>query len=109
MAAASQAPVLTAAELQHAEELDEKLPDEKLEATLSSTSSSSSDADEDAVNLAKSKHRKPGSARRFNPLRWQKVPPVPKERIVSREYGANFFSVVSFQWMAPLMHVSPHI
>ncbi|KAL4994641.1 P-loop containing nucleoside triphosphate hydrolase protein [Aspergillus recurvatus] len=41
----------------------------------------------------------------LNPLRWQKVPPVPEKRTVSREYGANFLSIASFQWMAPLMKV----
>ncbi|KAJ5163314.1 ABC transporter integral membrane type 1 [Penicillium coprophilum] len=43
--------------------------------------------------------------RKLNPLRWQKIPPVPTERSVSREHGASFFSVISFQWMAPLMKV----
>ncbi|KAF6841727.1 ABC transporter family protein [Colletotrichum plurivorum] len=38
-----------------------------------------------------------------NPLRWGGVPPVPEERIVSREYKAGFFSQLTFQWMAPLM------
>jgi hypothetical protein len=41
-----------------------------------------------------------------NPLKWGKVPPVPKERIVSREYNAGFFSRLIFQWMAPVMSVS---
>lgn len=43
--------------------------------------------------------------RRLNPLRWQKLPPVPEERTPSPEYGASFFSTVSFQWMSPLMQV----
>ncbi|KAG5951342.1 hypothetical protein E4U53_003303 [Claviceps sorghi] len=41
--------------------------------------------------------------RQKNPLRWGRVPPVPKERIVSREYTAGFFSKLTFQWMNPLM------
>ncbi|KJK74072.1 Oligomycin resistance ATP-dependent permease YOR1 [Metarhizium anisopliae BRIP 53293] len=41
--------------------------------------------------------------RQVNPLRWGGVPPVPKERIVSREYTAGFFSKLTFQWMTPLM------
>ncbi|KAI1462199.1 ATP-binding cassette transporter protein YOR1-like protein [Annulohypoxylon moriforme] len=41
----------------------------------------------------------------FNPLLWGSIPPVPKEREVSREYGAGFFSKLTFQWMAPLMSV----
>ncbi|KAL3470334.1 P-loop containing nucleoside triphosphate hydrolase protein [Aspergillus californicus] len=46
-----------------------------------------------------------GIAKYLNPLRLQKVPPVPKERSVSREHGASFFSLVYFQWMSPLMKV----
>jgi ATP-binding cassette, subfamily C (CFTR/MRP), member 1 len=41
-----------------------------------------------------------------NPLRWGAVPPVPEERQKSREHGASFWSVLTFQWMAPLMNVS---
>ena len=42
---------------------------------------------------------------RLNPLKRSRLPPVPKERIVSREYGASFLSLLTFQWMAPLMSV----
>lgn len=42
---------------------------------------------------------------RRNPLRWGTPPPVPKEAAVSPEYGAGFFSVLTFQWIAPLMTV----
>jgi hypothetical protein len=44
--------------------------------------------------------------RNYNPLRWGKIPPVPKTRQVCREYNAPFLSLVYFQWMAPLMSVS---
>jgi ATP-binding cassette subfamily C (CFTR/MRP) protein 1 len=47
--------------------------------------------------------------RNLNPLRWGHAPPVPKERMVSREYNANFISKVTFQWMGPLMSVSRFI
>ena len=43
--------------------------------------------------------------KRLNPLKGSKKPPVPKERIVSREYGASFLSLLTFQWMAPIMRV----
>ncbi len=43
--------------------------------------------------------------KRLNPLKSSRKPPVPKERSVSREYGASFFSLLTFQWMAPLMRV----
>ncbi|KIW17671.1 hypothetical protein PV08_04866 [Exophiala spinifera] len=39
---------------------------------------------------------------RINPLRG-KPPPVPEERTVSREYTASFLSLLTFQWMNPLM------
>jgi hypothetical protein len=38
-----------------------------------------------------------------NPLRWGKIPPVPKEKTVSPEHKAGFFSRLVFHWMAPLM------
>jgi len=45
---------------------------------------------------------------KLNPLKWGGIPPVPEQRTVSREYNAPFLSLVYFQWMAPLMSVSPH-
>ncbi len=41
-----------------------------------------------------------------NPLRWGKIPPVPKERGASSEHKAGFFSLLIFEWMSPLMRVS---
>lgn len=43
---------------------------------------------------------------RANPLKKSNKPPVPTQRDVSREHGAGFFSLLTFQWMAPLMSVS---
>lgn len=40
---------------------------------------------------------------RLNPLRLQKIPPVPTERSTTPEYGASFLSVITFEWMSPLM------
>ena len=42
--------------------------------------------------------------KRLNPLKRSTKPPVPKERRISREYGAPFLSLLTFQWMAPLMN-----
>ncbi len=42
----------------------------------------------------------------LNPLRWGALSPPPQERAISREYGAGFLSMMTFQWMAPLMSVS---
>ena len=44
-------------------------------------------------------------SKRLNPLK-RNPPPVPKERQQSREYTANFFSKLTFQWISPLMSVS---
>lgn len=43
---------------------------------------------------------------KINPLRLRSIPPVPTERQVSKEYGAGFFSIVTFQWMSSMMTVS---
>ncbi|GMG23351.1 unnamed protein product [Aspergillus oryzae] len=43
---------------------------------------------------------------KLNPLRSSKTPPVPQERQVSREYGANLASLITFQWVNPIVKVS---
>ena len=43
--------------------------------------------------------------KRLNPLKSSVKPPVPKERIVSKEYGASIFSLLTFQWMSSMMSV----
>ncbi|KAI4736070.1 ABC multidrug transporter-like protein [Aureobasidium sp. EXF-12298] len=42
---------------------------------------------------------------KINPLKRKIKPPVPTEQGESREYKANFFSHLTFQWMAPIMTV----
>ncbi|KAL8909151.1 MAG: hypothetical protein Q9171_005156 [Xanthocarpia ochracea] len=42
--------------------------------------------------------------KRLNPLKKRIPPPIPKERIVSREHNAGLLSKLTWQWMAPLMH-----
>lgn len=44
--------------------------------------------------------------KKANPLKWGKKPPVPKNREVCPEYHAGWFSMLTFQWMNPLMTVS---
>ena len=39
----------------------------------------------------------------LNPLKWGTIPPVPKERHDSPEYQAGFLSILTFQWMSPIM------
>lgn len=42
---------------------------------------------------------------RINPFKWGAVPPVPREREVSREYHASFLSKLFFSWQGSLMRV----
>ena len=44
-------------------------------------------------------------SKRLNPLK-RNPPQVPSKRQPSREYTANFFSKLTFQWISPLMSVS---
>lgn len=43
--------------------------------------------------------------RTWNPLRWQRAPPVPAERSVSGEAKAGVLSQITFSWMTDLMTV----
>jgi ATP-binding cassette subfamily C (CFTR/MRP) protein 1 len=43
---------------------------------------------------------------RLNPLKRSRKPPVPEHRAVSPEYRAGFFSLLTFEWMSPIMFVS---
>jgi ATP-binding cassette, subfamily C (CFTR/MRP), member 1 len=44
--------------------------------------------------------------KRLNPLKWGPIPPAPEKRSVSRELNASILSIITFQWMSPLMKVS---
>jgi ATP-binding cassette subfamily C (CFTR/MRP) protein 1 len=75
-------------------------------ARLDRTKSSVTDAS--VTTAATSRHPERDSKPWYktpNPLRWGKIPPIPKERDVCPEYSASFFSMLFFQWMAPLMTV----
>lgn len=68
----------------------------------------SSATDASATTVATSRHPERESKpwyKQPNPLRWGKIPPIPQERTVCREHKAGFFSLVYFQWVAPLMTV----
>lgn len=58
-----------------------------------------------------SEHEKEEGKRKWykslNPLKRGRKPPVPSERTISPEYGASFWSILTFHWMAPLMRVRP--
>ncbi|KAE9379682.1 putative ABC transporter [Stipitochalara longipes BDJ] len=42
---------------------------------------------------------------KLNPFKRKNLPPVPAERVVTKEYQAGFFSTLYFQWIAPLISV----
>ena len=65
--------------------------------TLTTTTTTSTQAPEPESSAKKPWYKS------LNPLKNRTKPPIPKERIVSREYGASFLSLLTFQWMAPLM------
>lgn len=69
--------------------------------TTTGTSIASSEAKSEDVKPEKRSWREV-----INPFKHKHKPPIPEQRQVSREYGANFFSHMTFQWMAPLMDVS---
>lgn len=81
---------------------------EKLQAADSDRSASGDEAEAPDLSLQPPVQKKKWY-RSLNPLRWQTPPPVPEERTPSKEYGASFLSVVSFQWMSPLMRVRPSL
>ena len=51
----------------------------------------------------KTQQARPPWHHRLNPLRSRKIPEVPEERTISREYNAGYFSLLTFQWINPFM------
>ncbi|EXJ79067.1 ATPase [Capronia epimyces CBS 606.96] len=70
---------------------------------IDSTATSATEASTAAVQPSLSGREKAPWHYRINPLRRGPIPPVPEERPVSREYTAGFLSLLTFQWMNPLM------
>ncbi|KAL9471438.1 hypothetical protein ACSS6W_009379 [Trichoderma asperelloides] len=77
---------------------EDDAPKEPLAATRSYATDASVATTSAAVRYAEKPWYK-----KLNPMRWGAIPEIPKERIVSREYQAGFFSRLTFQWMNPLM------
>lgn len=73
---------------------------------LQSRSSGYTDASSDITDTKSSTIGKKRWYKKANPLKWGPKPPVPKTREVCPEYKAGWFSLLTFQWMAPLMTVS---
>ena len=78
------------------------------ENTISRTDSAVSETSGDDSDVKSEKKELPKRSwgERLNPLKSKHKPPVPSERQQSREHGANIFSIITFQWIAPLMKVS---
>ncbi len=75
------------------------------ERTTSTAAPSTFSSSGDGTRCADEKREKKAWYKRLNPLKRSQKPPVPKDREVSKEYGASFFSILTFQWMSPLMRV----
>ncbi|CAN9181785.1 unnamed protein product [Alternaria alternata] len=73
-------------------------------ARLQSSTSAYSEVSDSESNATKSIRKKKPFYKRLNLLK-NNPPPIPKERKVSPEYTAGFFSRLSWQWMQPLMRV----
>jgi ATP-binding cassette subfamily C (CFTR/MRP) protein 1 len=69
------------------------------------TSVSMAESSDDGLGKGTSPADKGKKTWTLNPLKHRKIPPVPKERIVSREYGASWWSRLTFQWITPIMTV----
>lgn len=83
--------------------VDDKVPSAESASARSASGEGKQPSDLELQTVEKPRKR---WYKRLNPLRWEEPPPVPEERTVSKEYGAGFFSIISFQWMSPLMRVS---
>jgi hypothetical protein len=73
---------------------------------LQSHSSALTDASSDITDAKSSTIGKKRWYKKINPLKWGPKPPVPQKRDVCPEYRAGWFSLLTFQWIAPLMTVS---
>ena len=71
----------------------------------SGSSNGSSNDEKSKAKAAEKRSQKAPWHHRINPFRSRNIPPVPKERVLSREYNASFFSLLVFQWINPIMTV----
>jgi hypothetical protein len=91
--------------------LDEKPEDDGDRASTTSSNKSSTSEDLEnggAATTPAAAHKKATPWRKYNsinPLRWQEAPPPPKERLVSKEAEASYWSQAIFSWVGDLMRV----
>lgn len=89
-------------------ELEKELevgPEKLTRKYLSRFESGVTDSSDDVVDAKSEASGKKKWYRRLNLLKRGKKPEIPETRQVSREYHAGFLSLLTFQWMAPLMSV----
>lgn len=75
-------------------------------AALTTTKSYATDTSAATGALAPPEPQEKPWYKKMNPLRWGGIPPIPEERVVSREAKASFLSKLTFNWMTLLMTVS---
>ncbi|THZ15415.1 ABC multidrug transporter-like protein [Aureobasidium pullulans] len=88
-----------------AEQQAEKHGRSPLDRHQSDWTSSSNETPDDKSQRSIEKEEKQTWSEKINPLKSKHKPPIPTEQGESREYKANFFSHLTFQWMAPIMSV----
>lgn len=79
-------------------------PEKTGKATLSKIQSNATGISEVSQTTHATEPPKRSLWQRINPLK-RNPPPVPEIRGQSREYTAGFFSLMTFQWITPLMRV----
>ncbi|WPH03689.1 oligomycin resistance atp-dependent permease yor1 [Acrodontium crateriforme] len=100
-------PVEESAESQSEDEKHNNLvKPQPLERTRSNwTTATGTSINTDASDVEQQAPHKRTWGEKLNPLKRKNPPLIPKERATSREFQAGFFSLLIFQWMAPLMSV----
>ncbi|KAI5206406.1 ABC multidrug transporter-like protein [Aureobasidium subglaciale] len=88
----------------HAEQVAEKHGRSPLDRRQSDWTSSSNETPDDKSQRSIEEEKQTWSEK-INPLKKKHKPPIPAQQGESREYKANFFSHLTFQWMAPIMSV----
>ena len=76
-----------------------------LKRTQTNTTTATSIVTTEPSEVDPTEPRKRTWSEKLNPLKSKHLPPVPEKRKVSREQQAGFFSMLTFQWIAPIMSV----
>ncbi|KAF2237628.1 ABC multidrug transporter-like protein [Viridothelium virens] len=84
-----------------------KHPNKQIRSTISRSRTGGTEITEygSDTQSEKTEPEKRSWGERLNPLKTKYKPPVPKERLPSREQNANILSILTFQWISPLMRI----